>query len=147
MTARLNSDIGSGALFAGVGAIALYVSASYPKGTLARLGPGAFATGVAVCLIAIGLALAIRGFQHRQRTVSFGALRKPLIALAATAAFALALKPLGFVAATFLLVMLTWLIERGKNYVEPFVMFVVLTAFIAVVFILGLGIDMHLWIR
>ncbi len=43
--------------------------------------------------------------------------------------------------------MLTWLIERGKSYVEPFVMFGVLTAFIAVVFILGLGIDMHLWIR
>lgn len=147
MTARINSDIGSGALFAGLGAFALYVSSSYPKGTMARLGPGAFAMGVALCLVAIGVALLIRGFVQRQPGVSFGALRKPLIALAATAAFALALQPLGFIIATFLLVMITWLIERGKHALEPFVMFAVLCGFIAVVFIVGLGIDMHLWIR
>jgi hypothetical protein len=147
MTAKLNPDIGSGALFAIVGALALYVSADYPRGMLARLGPGAFATGVAYCLIAIGLALVVRGLTHRQMALSFGPLRKPLIVLAATAAFALAFQPFGFFVASFLLIMIASLIEGRKHIVEPIVMFVVLSLFISAIFILGLGVNLPLWMR
>ena len=147
MNARISSDIGAGLLFASTGAVALYVSANYPRGTLARLGPGAFAWGISIGLIAIGVALAIRGFTRDGPLVKIGPLGQPLTVLCATAAFIVALQSLGFLVACFALVGLCWMTQQKRKLAEAIVTYMVLCALVVAVFIYGLGVNIPLWGR
>lgn len=55
------TDVMAGALFAGTGALALYIGKSYPAGTAFDMGPGYLPRIVACGLVAVGLVAIVRG--------------------------------------------------------------------------------------
>lgn len=54
-------EYASGALIALVGFAAAFIGASYPIGTLSRMGPGLFPVAIALLLVPIGVAIGLSG--------------------------------------------------------------------------------------
>jgi len=61
----VTGDILSGALFAGVGLLALYLGYGYPAGSALDMGPGYLPRIVAAALVLIGGVLIVRGARRR----------------------------------------------------------------------------------
>jgi hypothetical protein len=68
-------------------------------GTAGKMGPGYFPLMVAAALALIGLVIALRAFGGRTEPINIVGWRGLVLVLAAPAAFALTVAPLGFVAA------------------------------------------------
>jgi hypothetical protein len=153
-SALLNKDALSGLLFIMIASIALYFTSSYRLGSAARMGPGYFPSAVAVCLIVVGLIIAIRGvLSHRPvRPVEAPVARptgwqiaRPLVVLLATLLFGLAVPRLGLVLTIPLTVGVIAIAQGGVPKWELLAQLIAITAFMIIVFIEFLGIPLRVW--
>lgn len=131
-----------GAAVAAVGAFVGVVALTYPLGSALRPGPGYFPMIVAGLLILLGIAVAVEtrrygaGDEEAEAQESW----RPLVATsAALLIFALTLEPLGYIAASVLLVFVATLGERRRNWWTVLAIAGFMAIFGTLVFITGLG--------
>src|SRR5580765_6144356 len=89
------ADLWAGLMFAGVGAVALWVGADYPQGVPSRIGPGYLPRLLGMLLAGIGLFLVGRAYWTREAVDATVAWRPLLLILAAVVAYALVFQASG----------------------------------------------------
>lgn len=109
----MSRDLVSGLFWLAVAIFAAVQGLSLKLDSLSRPGPGFFPFWGGVVLGALSLVLIVRSFRRvserpRIRPESW----KPLVVVGALAAYLLLLEPLGFVAVTFLFLLLLFRLER-----------------------------------
>lgn len=130
-----------------VGAFAIWHGSSYDAGTLTHMGPGYFPVALGVVLVGLGVILLVQA--PAAPTVAVAALRfrGAAAVFGSVAAFAFLLPRLGLVAATFALVVIASIADRGFRLVPTILLATALAGLAVAVFIHGLGMPLHafLW--
>ena len=140
-----SADFLSGILFLLIGSFFSIYAHSYPLGSAARLGPGAFPFYVGLLLGAIGLFLVLKSWAERGEAIhpfnikSMGLITLSLILGAAT------LTSLGVIFAVPITVVVASLAARRARVMPVIAMAILLTAFTYLVFVVALGIQLPLY--
>jgi len=143
---RNQTDFAAGLLAAGFGLfVALYAATSYRYGTALRMGPGYFPVWIGGLLALLGLVLAAASLHTDGPPLRRMQLRPLLLVLGGSVVFGYALKPLGLVAATVLLVLISAAGGREFRWREVLMLAAALAVFAALVFVTGLGLPFPLW--
>lgn len=123
------------------GAVPLVETATYPMGTLKRLGPGFFPTVLCVMLIALGVVILVGAMVRAgpRPTVDWLSLCSVPSGLLV---FALTVDSLGLVPAVLLLVAISTVADRPYRPRRTLALAVVLTVACVLVFQIGLGMKM-----
>jgi hypothetical protein len=133
----------SGLIFVAFGLFTVFLSRTYSIGTAASMGPGYFPFILGALLIFLGLivlaqGLLLRGVRDLRSSLMF----KPLSwVLGSIIAFALLLKPMGFILSTGILIFMSSLASPEFGWKKAFVCTAILTAIAFGIFILGLRFD------
>ncbi|CAH1658770.1 tripartite tricarboxylate transporter TctB family protein [Chelatococcus asaccharovorans] len=140
-----SADFLSGILFLLIGAFFSIYAYSYPLGSSARLGPGAFPFYVGILLSVIGLVLILKSWASTGEAIqafnikSLGLITLSLVLGAAT------LTSLGVIVAVPITVVIASLAARHPRVLPIIAMALLLTAFTYLVFVVALGIQLPLF--
>lgn len=153
-TALTNKNVLAGLFFIAVAVVFGISASALPMGTFGRMGPGYMPIILASLLGLLGALLVVRSFMTEvagpDTTPAKPPLRAIVLILGAAFAFAVTVKPLGFLPATIITLLLTIAAGNRLNIVGAFVLTAVLTASSWAVFILGLNLHWPLlgtWFR
>lgn len=138
-------EVLGGLLLLALGLGFLLLSFNYPMGSARRIGAGVFPALVAGLLVVVGLLITLRGLIGTGERIGDLALKPLVLIVAAIGAFALMLKPLGFVPATFVMILLAARAHPGFRWPSAILLAVVTILFGGAVFIKGLGLPMPLF--
>lgn len=148
MRIRNPTDFWTGLLFGGFGLFAaIYAAMSYKLGTAVRMGPGYFPTWVGGLVALLGLVVMLRSLTLEGPALPRMRLRPVIFVLGGSLAFGYLLKPLGMVAATIVLVIISAAGGHEFRWREVLLLAVGLAAFAVGVFVYGLGLPFPLWPR
>ncbi|WP_378949800.1 tripartite tricarboxylate transporter TctB family protein [Mesorhizobium sp. ANAO-SY3R2] len=142
LTIRNQQDFVSGIVFGVVGVAALTVARKYPFGTLAHVGPGFFPLVAATVLTGFGLVLLLRSLAGKQAAPVSLAPLPILVIVGSSLLFAFLLRPLGLPLSAMLLVLLSTLASRSLGWLSALALAVGVAAFVTLVFVVGLGLQM-----
>lgn len=137
-------DLLAGLTFIFIGALGLWGGRDLTMGEAAAMGPGYLPRVVSGLILLIGLAVTIMGLLRSGRSLDVLRLRPLLVILVAVSGFAYAAGSLGFIIAVAWLIGIGSLADSESRLREIAASIVVLTLFGALVFILGLGVQMKL---
>ncbi|MBA4489389.1 tripartite tricarboxylate transporter TctB family protein [Paracoccus sp. S1E-3] len=138
-------DLLTAAIFVGFGALGLWQTRVLEGGTLAQMGPGFLPRVVCVLLIVLGLVIGFAALRRDAEPIEPIKLRPVIIITLSIVAFAYAATHLGFVIASLLLVIAGSLADPGGKWRTTLLLAAGLTAFGAIVFVYGLGVQVPLW--
>ena len=138
-------DLMTAALFSGFGALGLWSTWDLDAGTAAQMGAAYLPRVVCGLLIAVGVVVGLIGLRQPALRLERAQLRPLAVILLAIVAFAYAAAHLGFVVASLVLIVGSALAERGGLRWQTLWLALGLTAFGALVFIYGLGVQIRLW--
>jgi len=125
--------------------IVIAITASYPVGTLSRMGPGMFPLVSGIILLLIGGGIILQGLSAEDEVVEQVSLR-PIVAVFAGLILWTMLAPwIGLVPATIALVVATSLAQAEASLLGIAVTSILLSAFGAATFIYGLGIRLSVF--
>lgn len=130
---RSGQDLLCGAMFALIGAGALWVGRDYPMGTLLRLGSGVFPWLLSWGLIGVGAIVFVKGLLTDGPRLTGWAWRPVILITLAAICFALLIEPAGLVVSMAVLMGLGALAGDGHRLRE-------LSIFLAIMLVLGVGI-------
>ncbi|MBW4653515.1 MAG: tripartite tricarboxylate transporter TctB family protein [Kaiparowitsia implicata GSE-PSE-MK54-09C] len=137
-------DLLTAAIYVGVGALGLWAGRALEFGSLASMGPGFVPTIICFLLIGIGVWIGALGLRRPHVPIEPMKLRPILVITLAIVGFAYVAAWLGFVAATLFLIALSSLAERNVRPAETLFLAVGLSIFGALVFVVGLGVQVKL---
>jgi hypothetical protein len=139
-------DIFAGLIFIAFGAGAFVHAHDYPIGTAVQMGPGYFPAAIGLVLAVIGVVAIARGLtQKTPDPITPHRLAPLFLIFAGIVAFSLLIERAGlFVAAAALIVLACFERLRAKP-LEVLIIYVALTGFSAVVFVLLLGVQLPLF--
>ena len=142
-------DLVAGLATIAVGALALWVATDYPFGKVNRMGPGYFPVVLSSILCALGAGMLVQGFRAGEagagEPFSGARVRSLIFVTASLVAFALILQSAGLVLAIMVAVLLAVAAEDDFSLVRSLVLGIGLSAFCALVFVLGLGVPLQLF--
>lgn len=141
---RIHQDIVGGALFVGIGIFALIYAQRWDFGRIEQMGPGFFPVVLGVLLIVIGLAIILVRFRMPPVEISINP-RAILAVGAAVALFALILRPAGLVPTAFLSALVASFGDPATLIWQRLALALFVTVFSALVFVLGLGMNLPLF--
>lgn len=142
--ALLSKEFLSGATFMLIAALALYFGRDLTIGTATRMGPGFFPLGLALCLMAIGLAAAVKGLLFGGELVERTTFR-PFFVFLAVLCFAVLIGPFGLVAALTALIGIGSLSGMAIRPLQVLALIVLLCVFSWAVFVWGLNMPLAIW--
>jgi len=135
----------AGILFMAIGTFALYLGRGYPTGSALDMGPGYLPRLVAIGLVLVGLASAVRGWLSRERGLPVFPLRAALWIGGAVIAFGLLIERAGLFVACLIAVLVASGAEAQRRWRElPLVAFL-LAGFCALLFGYVLKLPMQVW--
>ena len=138
-------DLIAAALFIGLGGFFAIEALNYELGTPLRMGPGFLPLTLGSVLAVLGLAIGVQGFSKGADEVKDPvSWRAVLLVSLAVAFFAVTLRGLGFVPTVFVTVFITSLASRMNNVVAAALIAAGLTAMSAVIFVVGLRLQVPL---
>lgn len=137
-------DLLTAAIFIVVGALGLWAGRSLDFGSLAAMGAGFIPRVICWLLIGIGVWVGILGLRRAYAPIEPVKLRPILVITAAIIGFAYVAAWLGFIAAALVLIVLGSLAEREVRPLETVLLAVDLSIFGALVFVVGLGVQIKL---
>lgn len=137
-------DFVAGIIFAGAGVIALLLAWNYSFGTLRQVGPGFFPIVVAWLLAAFGLIMILRSLASKQSEAISLSLWPLTIIVISSLVFGTLIRPLGLPLSAALLVLLSTLASRSLGWLAAISLAIGIAAFVTLVFIVGLGLQMPL---
>jgi len=138
-------DFLTAALFVGFGALGLWAGRDLTLGSASAMGPGYLPRIVCWLLIMIGAVVGGLGAFRDREDIAKPRLRPLVIILAAVVGFAFVAEFFGFVAASVWLLLVGSIADRDSKLREVILLTAGLTAFGALVFIVGLGVQMPIW--
>ena len=138
-------DILTAILFVGIGALGLWAGRDLTLGTASAMGPGYLPRVVCWLLILVGLTIGGFALFRERNDIARPKLRPIAVILAAIVGFAFVAEHLGFVAASIWLLLVGSAADRESKLREVILLTAGLTAFGALVFIVGLGVQMPIW--
>ncbi|WP_134725441.1 tripartite tricarboxylate transporter TctB family protein [Paracoccus luteus] len=138
-------DLLTARLFLGIGVLGLFMSWHLEFGSLARMGPGFMPRIVCLLLIAVGLLVGIPALRRPAAAIEAVRARPLVVITVAIVGFAYAATHLGFVIASLWLVIVGSLADPGGRWRTVLLLAAGLTAFGALVFVKGLGVQVPLW--
>ena len=137
-------DLLTAAIFVGVGALGLWAGRTLDIGSLASMGAGFVPTIICWLLIGIGLWVGLLGLRRDHTPIEPVKLRPILVITTSIIGFAFIAAWLGFVAASLFLIVASSLAERETRVVETVLLAIGLSIFGALVFVVGLGVQIKL---
>lgn len=135
-------DLLAGALMVGLGALGLWAGRDLTFGSAAMMGAGYLPDVICGLLIAIGGFVLIKSVSKNYEPISASNVKPLLILMAAIGGFAVMAETLGFIVSTIWLLVIGSLADQESRWKEIAISSIVLTAFGALVFICGLGVQM-----
>lgn len=150
MQVRVKSpeDFWAGVIFILIGALAVYLSWDYPKGSGFRMGPGYFPTLLGVTMIGFGLVITFLAFKLELENPAHvpWAIRPWLALPGSLVVFGLMMRwGFGFVPSLVALVVGSSLAHKDAHLRETLVLAVLLPIVCVLVFIYGLGLPYRLF--
>lgn len=147
---HLSEDLGGGLFLIVLALLALWQGAGLDAGTLRAIGPGMLPRALAVMSGVCGVLIATRPWWSREPSAALGRwpFRGCLFVLGAALAFTFAIRPLGFIVAGPVAIVLAALGSRETRFVEIAIFALAMTVFCAVLFryLLGLPIPIAPWL-
>jgi hypothetical protein len=141
------ADLWSGALFAILGALILWVGADYSLGVPSRIGPGYLPRLLGILLSALGLFLVIRSLWATE-TIDTSIAWRPLnLVLASLLAFALMFDATGLVPAILVSVAIATFATSENGPIAAVVLGALLAFFAWLLFVKGLSLPLPVWSR
>lgn len=140
-------DFYAGLMFLLFGAAAMFLSAAYKIGTAARMGPGYFPFALGILLSALGAVIVTHSLlwaREPQKGPVFK-LKPPLLVLSSVVLFGLLLRPLGFLASTVLLVVVSSMASQEFRLRDAALSALVLAGVVLAVFVYGLDFQVPVW--
>lgn len=145
MLRRDYRDMVCGALMVAFGlSVAFYASSHYSMGTLQRMGPGMFPTGLGYILVGFGVILFVQAL-FRPGVVPEIRIWSPIFVIAGTAAFALVIRPFGLIPAILAVTIISSLAELRFRPVSLALLCLALSVIAWLVFRVGLGLSIPLY--
>jgi hypothetical protein len=139
-------DFLAGLLFGGLGLFAaVYAAMHYNIGTAVRMGPGYFPLWVGGIVALLGLALAVTALRIEGPRLPAVQWRPIVFILGGSIAYGYALKPLGLLLSTVLVVLITAAGGHEFRWREALILAVALAIFSLGVFVYALGLPFPLW--
>jgi hypothetical protein len=139
------ADFQAAALFAGSGALGLWLSAGLSTGTLADMGPGFMPRAFSILLLSIGALTALVGAWSPAETLLPVRLRSLLAVVAGVVGFALIAPVGGIVLSCLWLVGASRAAVHGAPVTETVWLALGLAAASALVFVVGLKVQIPIW--
>lgn len=136
---RSGQDLLCGAMFALIGAGALWVGRDYPMGTPLRLGSGVFPWLLSWGLIGVGGIVFVKGLLTDGPRLTGWAWRPVILITVAAISFAVLIEPAGLVASMLVLMAFGALAGDGHRRRELSIFFAVMLLLGVGIFIWGLG--------
>lgn len=144
LTFRSNKDFWAGLMFAGTGAVAMFVARTYPFGTTLRMGPGYFPSLLGVILICFGLYIMVRGLRKGEMIKGHWSIRALIILPLSVVVFGVVMELAGFIPALAALIFISASSGREFKFKEVLLLTVFLTILSVSMFIWGLGLPYQL---
>jgi hypothetical protein len=141
------ADLWSGALFAILGALILWVGADYSLGVSSRIGPGYLPRLLGILLSALGLFLVIRSLWATETIDTSIAWRPLILVLASLVAFALMFDATGLVPAILVSVAIATFATGENGPIAVVVLGALLAFFAWLLFVKGLSLPLPVWSR
>lgn len=139
-------DFWAGALFGGFGLFAaVYAALNYKLGTALRMGPGYFPLCIGGIVALLGAVVALRALRIDGPPLPPLQWRPTLFILGGSVAYGYAVKPLGLVASTMLIVLISAAGGHEFRWREAALLAIALAVFSLGVFVYGLGLPFPLW--
>lgn len=138
-------DLLTAAIFIGFGAVGLWQTSALSGGTLAQMGPGYLPRLVCGLLILVGIVIGFAALRREAVAIDPMKLRPVAVITLSVIGFAFAATHLGFVIASLFLVIAGSLAEPQGKWRTTLLLAAGLTAFGAIVFVYGLGVQVPLW--
>ena len=135
-------DFWTGAMYAGLGAAAIFLPHDYAMGSALRMGPAYFPNVIGGLLILLGAIALFRSFVVVGEAITPFAWREVALVLGALALFGVLLEGAGLIVATVLLVLLGAWASIKFHWRSAALLAVGLTAFSALVFVKLLGVPL-----
>jgi hypothetical protein len=146
MTIKSPKNFWAGLMFLAFGLFFAYWAASnYQMGTAVRMGPAYFPTVLGGLLAFLGLAVLLASISVSGPKVDRFHFRPLVLILLANVAYGYAMKPLGLVLATGVLVFISAFGGHEFKWKEVTVVYVFLIVFSVLVFVKGLTLPFPLW--
>jgi hypothetical protein len=147
MRVRHPKDFLTGLMFLLFGAAAIFFADDYTIGSAAKMGPGYFPFALGAFLAALGVTLLLRSVLGTKGSQAGPVLHlKPLVlVLSSVVLFGLLLRPLGLLASTMLLVVVSSLASHEFRWKEALLNAAVLIVVVIVVFVYCLDFQVPVW--
>jgi putative tricarboxylic transport membrane protein len=138
-------DFWTGVIYVVFGGLAFWIARDYGFGTASRMGPGYFPTILGAILVLIGLISLVRSFIVPGEPLGKFALKAGVLILVSTVLFGFLVNRAGLVIALLALVLVSAAASEKFRFEWKAVLgLIVLIAFCALVFVMGLGVPMPL---
>jgi hypothetical protein len=147
---QLGKDFYGGALMATIGLAVIWQSRHYAAGTLSRMGPGFFPISLGAILTLIGIAIAVVGIASNRTAGADKAAPPPewkawFLISASIVAFIVLAKYGGLLPATFAIVFISALADRGNSWRSAVAIAAAMSVIAAVVFWWALQLQLPLF--
>jgi hypothetical protein len=104
MKIKSTEDFWSGLMFIAFGIGAIYIARDYPIGSAMRMGPGYFPTGIGICLVVLGIVIALISLKKQGVGIGPWPWRAIVMMSVAFVLFAWGMEHLGFVPSLAILI-------------------------------------------
>jgi len=141
------ADLWAGLLFAGIGALGLWVGADYSMGVASRIGPGYLPRLLGILLLALGVFLAVRSGWTSDTVDTVMTWRPAVLVLAAVVAFALVFEATGLVPAILVAVAIANYAMPENRWLTALVLGALLAFFTWALFVKALSLPLPVWTR
>jgi putative tricarboxylic transport membrane protein len=138
-------DYFGGLALIAIGLFALWASRDLPGMRGFAFGPGTAPRGFAIILVLLGVGIGLGGLFTKGPDVEKFGIRGPLLIVASTFVFALSIRPLGLVFASFVSIVVSAFATTEVRWLETVIWAAVLTLFCALLFPWGLNLPLQLW--
>jgi putative tricarboxylic transport membrane protein len=138
-------DLLTAAIFVATGGLGLWLARDLDAGTMAQMGAAWLPRAVCIALILVGAAVGLSALRRAGVAIEPVKLRPVAVITVAIVGFAYAATHAGFVLAALWLIIAGSLADPGGNWRHTLLLAAGLTAFGALVFVYGLGVQVPLW--
>jgi hypothetical protein len=139
LTLHNNKDFWAGLVFAGTGALAMFISRDYPFGTTLRMGPGYFPRILGGILVLFGLYVMVRGLRSNEKMKGNWSIRALIVLPLSMVLFGVVMELAGFVPALAVLIFVSAASGGEFKFKEVLLLTLFLSVMSVAMFIWGLG--------
>jgi hypothetical protein len=142
---RISQNLFAALLFAVIGAFALYFGSELEVGTASEMGPGYLPRALGWAILGLGLLTGLSDIWAKSPVVGTMRLRPLVLILSSACLFAYLIESAGFVLASVAAIFVSLFALERPTLLYAIGMITLLPLGLALVFVIGLGLQFNLW--